>query len=102
PRVTYDVSGQVLVSPVKADTARTGGLAARILPLVTAHKGDVAIAVNNLSSGEVFFFNAEAVMPTASLIKLPVMIEVYQQASSSRFELTDMLTLRAKDKVPGS
>src|SRR5205085_8304465 len=41
-------------------------------------------------------------MPTASLIKLAVMIEVYQQAAEKRIQLSDQLTLRAEDKVPGS
>jgi D-alanyl-D-alanine carboxypeptidase (penicillin-binding protein 5/6)/beta-lactamase class A len=41
-------------------------------------------------------------MPTASLIKLPVMIETYQQAAENKVRLKDLLTLRDADKVPGS
>jgi beta-lactamase class A len=41
-------------------------------------------------------------MPTASLIKLAVMAEVYQQAEDSTVKLTDTLTLRNEDKVRGS
>jgi len=98
----YDLTGRLLASPVKPVTPQARSLMASIAPLVRSYRGEVAIAVKNLGTGEVFLFNADEVMPTASLIKLPVMIEVYQQASSSRFELTDMLTLRDKDKVPGS
>jgi beta-lactamase class A len=77
-------------------------LAKRLTVLAKAHKGNVAIAFKHLKSGECFFLNADQVMPTASLIKLPVMIEVYQQAAEGKIKLSDMVTLRDKDKVPGS
>ena len=48
-----------------------------------------AIAVKNLATGETFFHNADAVMPTASLIKIAVMIEAYQQADVGKFKLTE-------------
>ena len=41
-------------------------------------------------------------MPTASLIKFPVLIEAYQQASEGRLDLQARITLRPEDKVPGS
>ena len=88
-----------LLPPVLAEET---ALAKRLTALAKAHKGKVAIAVKHLQSGETFFLNAEQVMPTASLIKLPVMIEVYQQAAEGKIKLADMLTLRDKDKVPGS
>jgi beta-lactamase class A len=77
-------------------------LEARLSPLVKAHKGKVAIAVKHLDSGESYFLNADEPMPTASLIKFPVMIEVYQQVAEGTIKLSDTLTLRKEDKVPGS
>jgi beta-lactamase class A len=41
-------------------------------------------------------------MPTASLIKLAVMAEVYQQVAEGRVKLTDTVTLHDADKVGGS
>src|SRR5712692_4374751 len=79
-----------------------GGLDGRIAPLAAAHKGQVAVAVKHLVTGESYFHNADAVMPTASLIKVAVMIETYQQAAESKLKLTDRVTLREEDKVPGS
>ena len=79
-----------------------GTLEARLLPLAKAHKGKVAIAVKNLVSGETFFYNADEVMPTASLIKLPVLIEAYLQATEGKVRLAETITLRRADKVPGS
>ena len=73
-----------------------------LVPLAKAHKGKVAIAVKHLGSGESFYLNADEPMPTASLIKLPVMLELYQQAEEGKVKLTDRVALRQEDKVPGS
>jgi beta-lactamase class A len=77
-------------------------LAERIAPLVKAHKGTAAVVVKNLDTGESYAHNADRVMPTASLIKFPVLIETYLQADADRFSLTDKVTLKDADKVPGS
>src|SRR5262245_38693678 len=77
-------------------------LETRLHPLAKAHKGKVAIAVKHLGTGEAYFLNADRVMPTASLIKLPVLIEAYLQAVEGKLKLSDTLTLRDADKVPGS
>jgi beta-lactamase class A len=77
-------------------------LEGRLAPLAKAHKGKVAIAVKHLGTGESFYLNADEPMPTASLIKLAVMIEVYQQVAEGKVKLSDPVTLRQEDKVPGS
>jgi beta-lactamase class A len=77
-------------------------LSARLAPLANAHKGKVAIALKHLGTGETFRLNADEAMPTASLIKLAVMIEVYQQVAERKVKLTDSLSLRKEDQVPGS
>ncbi len=77
-------------------------LESRLRPLIAAHKGEVAVAVKHLKTGETFFHHADTPMPTASLIKLAVMIEAYQQAAEGKLKLTDTVTLKKEDKVPGS
>jgi beta-lactamase class A len=77
-------------------------LEVRLAPLAKAHKGKVAIAVKNLDTGESYYLNADEPMPTASLIKVAVMIETYLQADEGKFKLTDKVTLHEGDKVPGS
>jgi beta-lactamase class A len=77
-------------------------LAQRIEPLIRAHKGKVAVAVKHLGTGESYAYHADDVMPTASLIKFPVMIEAYRQAAAGRIDLDSTITLREADKVPGS
>jgi len=77
-------------------------LEARLAPLAKAHHGKVAIAVKHFDSGESYYLKADEPMPTASLIKLAVMVEVYQQAAEGKVKLTDTVTLRDADKVTGS
>jgi beta-lactamase class A len=87
-------------SIVAADEKKS--LEDRLAPLAKAHMGKVAIAVKHLDTGETYYLNADEVMPTASLIKVAVLIEAYQQADEGKVKLTDTVTLRESDKVPGS
>lgn len=79
-----------------------GDLEAEIRPWIDAHKGQVAVAIKHLGTGESFYFQADQPMPTASLIKLPVMIEAYRQAEAGTLSLDDKVTLTDDDKVPGA
>jgi D-alanyl-D-alanine carboxypeptidase (penicillin-binding protein 5/6) len=71
-------------------------------PAIKAHRGDVAVAVKHLKTGETFEHNAETVMPTASLIKFPVMIAAYDAIKNGKLSLDDMIELKKDDMVPGS
>src|SRR4051794_5229859 len=77
-------------------------LGERLAPLVKAHKGKVAIAVKHLDTGAAWTLNGDVPMPTASLIKFPVLIEAYWQVLEGKLKMADMVTLREADKVPGS
>jgi beta-lactamase class A len=85
-----------------ASPASAADLEARIAPLVKEHKGKVAVAVKNLTTGETYYINPDDAMPTASLIKLPVMVETYAQAKDAKVKFDTKLTLTKDDKVPGS
>jgi beta-lactamase class A len=91
----------VFLAPLSARAAEKD-LEARVAPLAAAHKGTVAVAVKNLKTGEEFALRADEVLPTASLIKLPVMVEAYWQAAEGTVKLDTTLTLRKGDKVQGS
>jgi beta-lactamase class A len=88
------------VSPARADEPPR--LRARLVALAKAHAGMAAIAMKDLKTGETIYYNADDVLPTASLIKFPIMCEVYEQVLEGKVKLSDMVTLHEKDKVPGS
>ncbi len=85
-----------------ANWAAGQSLSERLMPLISAHEGDVAVAVKHLKTGESFSHKADEPMPTASLIKLPVMVEAYRQASEGKIDLKAMVTFEDDDKTPGS
>ena len=96
------LSALLLGSLLAAGPSENPTLETRLAPLAKDHKGKIALAVKNLETGESYYRNADEVMPTASLIKVAVLIELYQQAQEDKLKLTDRVRLRAADKVPGS
>jgi len=77
-------------------------LTSKLEDLAKAHEGRVAIAVRHATTGAEVLINADAPMPTASLIKVAVMVEAYRQVASGKVDLNELLTLTEADKVPGS
>lgn len=77
-------------------------LEVRLKPLIHAHRGRVAVAVEHLDRGEGFAWHEHDVMPTASLIKFPVLIELYRQSEAGDVDLQKRLTFTEGDKSPGS
>lgn len=73
-----------------------------ILPLVTAHDGEVGIAIEHLESKASFHYRSDQPMPTASLIKLPLMVTAYHAVSRGELDLDKVIVLTDGDKVPGS
>jgi len=58
--------------------------------------------VKCLQTGETIALDAAAPMDTMSVIKIPLMAEVFRQAEEGRFRLEDRYTLTAEDKRPGT
>ena len=87
---------------IVTSAAHAQSLAERLQPLISAHEGEVAVAVKHLTKGESFAYKADEPMPTASLIKLPVMVEAYRQANEGKIKLAETVTFEEDDKTPGS
>lgn len=93
---------QAFLPRTEAAEGDTPSLEARIMPLVHAHKGKVAVALKNLDTGETFAYHENEPMPTASLIKFPIMVETYRQAAEGKVDLAKTVVVHKADKVPGS
>ena len=91
-------TGQVPATPVPMDAE----LANAIAPLLKSHRGEVSLAIRNLKSGEHFEHESDRPMPTASLIKLPIMVTAYQRADDAKLDLTKSIELKETERVPGS
>ncbi len=98
---TFIALASIFVAQLATQVA-AGELGDAIQPLVDGHRGKVAVMVKHLKTGEEFRLAADVPMPTASLIKLAVMIETYQQAREGKMRLEDPVTLTDADKVQGA
>ena len=66
------------------------------------HKGHVAIFLKDLKSGRTWTYHPDDLFPAASLIKVPVMICVFDKIHEGQLALSDSLTLRRHNRVGGS
>lgn len=61
-----------------------------------------AFVIKNFSSGETASYNENTVVPSASLIKIPVMMEIMRQVKSKKLSLSDRISVEKDAKVPFS
>lgn len=64
--------------------------------------GFAAYEVRDLATGYTSGYNMNAVMPAASTIKIPIMVEVFKQMAQGRFDLNRQVELLASDRDWGS
>lgn len=70
--------------------------------LVLGFPASTAVEVLDLGTGYHVGYNDAAVMPAASTIKVPVMVEVFTQLAAGHFDLDRRVTLLESDKDYGS
>jgi len=71
----------------------------RIAEKVRAFHGTMGVYAKNLDTGEEIAVDADARFPTASLIKVAVMAEVFRQMNQGKFGRDTTVTLREKDRA---
>lgn len=69
---------------------------------VSTHRGAAGVAVIDPSTGESFAIRGNEPFPTASIIKVPILVEVFEQVEQGRLRLDDPLVVLEIDKKPGS
>ena len=89
-------------TPQTPQQALAKSLEESIQPLVNGYKGDVAVSVYHFESDTSWALRGDVPMPTASLIKLPVMIEAYRQVEAGTLKLDQRIEVRKEDMVQGS
>jgi len=65
-------------------------------------EGVVGVAAIDLTSGRAFDINGDTEFPTASTIKIPILMRMYQAARAGKFRFSDAVTVEPKDAVAGS
>lgn len=66
----------------------------KLEPLVEAFHGDVGIYVHHLRSGKTVAINADTIFPTASMIKVPITIGMFNRIEKGEIRYDSVLTYR--------
>jgi beta-lactamase class A len=93
------LSAQAPKTFARADTA---GLRKHLDAIASAHHGVLGYSVINLDTGERLSSRGDETFSTASLIKVPILVTLYDLASKGELSLDDPLTVLKIDQVPGS
>lgn len=80
----------------------TADLNALIQAVADRLEGRLGAAMTFLPTGESVFVNADETFPTASVIKVAIVAELFTQADEGRLSLEESVTVSDEDMVPGS
>jgi beta-lactamase class A len=86
-------------APAPSDTA---SLRASLEGVAAAHAGVAGISLRNLATGEGLSIRGDEPFPSASLIKVAVLVTLLDHVRHGRMSLDERTTLIARDRVGGS
>jgi beta-lactamase class A len=76
--------------------------AAKIKAIDESMDGVLGVATIDLTTGRVFTYHGDAVFPTASSIKIPIMIRVFRDVRAGKLTFAEKITMGPKDNAGGS
>ena len=92
----------LLILSVYALSATDSALQSKIRSMASQHQGRLALYASNLKTGETIAIDPDTPVPTASVIKLPILVEAMQQVKAGKHTLADKIILQKDDIVLGS
>ncbi|MFB3854724.1 MAG: serine hydrolase [Vicinamibacterales bacterium] len=96
--------GSMVCTLLFAAPAVSGGqpLPPEVKAVVDGFKGQLYFAAKNLETGQTIGYRADDKVQTASVIKLPILVEVFAQAKANKIALEDVVALTDSNRVSGS
>jgi len=91
------IAAQCTLRAQKTDKILTG----KLTELTKEFHGDVGLYVKHLSTGRTVGINADSIFPTASMIKIPITIGVFDKIEKGELEYDSMLTYFDSLLYPG-
>ncbi|HET9276531.1 MAG TPA: serine hydrolase, partial [Flavitalea sp.] len=88
-RIFYFVISAFLFSPSVAQSKKDKRLQQRIEALVTGFHGDIGVYVKDIKRNRVVEINADTVFPTASMVKIPILIGVMDKIERGELRYHD-------------
>src|SRR5688572_17890110 len=96
------VAAPARAQPPSPPTTPLQRLEASLVRLTKSANATWGIYVKCLETGEEISLDADREMDTMSTIKIPLMVEAFEQLKAGRFKLTDRYTLTKEDVLPGT
>jgi len=93
---------QVLIFILLATTAWAADLQKQLNKMAAHFHGKVGLYAINMQTGETVALHPDQPVATASVIKLPIMVEVFAEVAAGKRSLRDKLVLTKDNQVPGS
>ncbi len=75
---------------------------AAIRRIAAAFSGTLGVAAHNLKTGEQIVLNADVVYPTASMVKIGILLELFRRREAGDLSLDEIITVGKADKTAGS
>jgi len=93
--------GSVLTAQTVSDLL-TAKLLNRIAAFDQKMEGALGVSVIDLKSGEQWSYNGKTLFPQASVIKIPILIEMFRLKEEGKLRFEDVVTLQPVELVGGS
>jgi beta-lactamase class A len=77
-------------------------LQALVQPLLTGFNGNVGVYIKNLKNGKVVAINADSLFPTASMVKVPILIGIMDKINRGEYQYHQELTYKDSLLYAGS
>ncbi|MGZ4787628.1 MAG: serine hydrolase [Terriglobales bacterium] len=92
----------ILVIVISAAGAFASDLQKQVEALAAQHRGKIAFFAKDLKTGATVAVDADVPVQTASVIKVPIMIEAMHQVKAGKHRLEERLKLTKANQVEGS
>ena len=100
----YKYFSQERVKRIALEKRKTawGHLKTQLETRISSFGGEASIVIKDLTTGWEIDFNKDKLVPSASLVKIPIMLSLFQAAEEEKINLKDSITLKGSEKVEGS
>ncbi len=97
------LTGLLFVAPFFALAQKTDRkLQEKLQEAISGYKGDIGIYVKNLRNGKIVAINADTVFPTASIVKVPILVGIMDKIDKGEMKYDSTLTYRDSLLYAGS
>ncbi len=86
----------------KKDRARWEALAGKVSNMAGDFNGEPSVLIRDLKRPWLIVVNPKASVPSASIVKIPIMAGCFYAIKEGRLKLDDKITLKQRDKTGGS